>query len=107
VYARGAENFRRLITESALVRDAAAAFYLYRQVMGAHSQVGLVGLASCQEYLEGIVRKHEHTRPDKEDDRVRHIEALDAQTGPAFLVYRAMPELAAMVGRVLRVRPAG
>jgi uncharacterized protein (DUF1015 family) len=74
--------------------DATPSFYLYRQVMGDHCQTGLVALASCPEYLEGIVRKHEQTRPDKEDDRVRHIEALNAQTGPAFLVYRAVSELA-------------
>ena len=105
VYARGAKNFRGLIGQGALVRDEPASFYLYQQVMGAHRQVGLVGLASCQEYLEGIVRKHEHTRPDKEDDRVRHLEALNAQTGPAFLVYRAVPELAALIGRVLSGAP--
>ena len=70
-------------------RDARPCFYLYRQVMGAHSQTGLVAAASCQEYLDGIVKKHELTRPDKEDDRVRHIETLDAQTGPVFLTYRA------------------
>ena len=105
VYARGAKNFRGLIGQGALVRDEGASFYLYQQVMGAHRQVGLVGLASCQEYLEGIVRKHEHTRPDKEDDRVRHLEALDAQTGPAFLVYRAVPELAALIERVLSGAP--
>jgi uncharacterized protein (DUF1015 family) len=105
VYAHGAKNFRNLIAQGALVRDEVASFYLYQQVMGAHRQVGLVGLASCQEYLEGIVRQHEHTRPDKEDDRVRHLEALDAQTGPAFLVYRAVPELAALMGRVLSGPP--
>ena len=57
----------------------------------AHSQTGLVAAASCEDYLKGIIRKHELTRPDKEDDRVRHIEALDSQTGPVFLVYRAQP----------------
>jgi uncharacterized protein (DUF1015 family) len=105
VYARGAKNFRELIGQGALVRDEQSSFYLYQQVMGAHRQVGLVGLASCQEYLEGMVRKHEHTRPDKEDDRVRHLEALNAQTGPAFLVYRAVPELAALIARVLSGAP--
>jgi uncharacterized protein (DUF1015 family) len=68
--------------------------------MGNHSQIGLVGLASCQEYLDGIVKKHEWTRPDKEDDRVRHIEALDAQTGPVFLTY---PAVAAIDERVARI----
>src|SRR5664279_1421063 len=89
VYAKGRENFQRLIAQGALRRDSQPCFYLYRQVMGAHSQIGLVAAASCEDYLKGIIRKHELTRPDKEDDRVRHIEALDSQTGPVFLVYRA------------------
>jgi uncharacterized protein (DUF1015 family) len=89
VYAKGRENFQRLIARGALRQDPQPCFYLYRQVMGAHSQTGLVAAASCEEYLNGIIRKHELTRPDKEDDRVRHIEALDSQTGPVFLVYRA------------------
>ena len=89
VYAKGRENFQRLIAQGALRPDPQPGFYLYRQVMGAHSQTGLVAAASCEEYLKGIIRKHELTRPEKEDDRVRHIEALDSQTGPVFLVYDA------------------
>ncbi len=98
VYAKGQENFRRLIAQGALRQDPPSCFYLYRQIMGRHSQTGLVAAASCEDYLKGIIRKHELTRPDKEDDRVRHIEALNAQTGPVFLVYRAtqlMDDLAA------------
>jgi uncharacterized protein (DUF1015 family) len=93
VYARGRENFERLITQGALRQDDQPCFYLYRQVMGTHAQVGLVAAASCQEYLDGSIKKHEFTRPDKEDDRVRHIEALNSQTGPVFLTYRAVPAL--------------
>ncbi len=93
VYARGAENFRQLIANDVLRQDAQPCFYLYRQIMGRHQQVGLVAVASCREYLEGVIRRHELTRVDKEDDRVRHLEALNAQTGPAFLVYRADPVL--------------
>jgi len=93
VYARGRENFQQLIAQGALRPDPQPYFYLYRQVMGAHSQTGLVAAASCEDYLKGIIRKHELTRPDKEDDRVRHIEALDSQTGPVFLVYPANPAL--------------
>jgi uncharacterized protein (DUF1015 family) len=89
VYAKGKENFERLIAQGALRRDAAPRFYLYRQVMGGHSQVGLAAVASCQEYLGGVIKKHELTRPDKEEDRLRHIETLESQTGPVFLVYRA------------------
>jgi uncharacterized protein (DUF1015 family) len=61
--------------------------------MGRHSQVGLVAAASCEEYLSGVIKKHELTRPDKEDDRVRHIETLSSQTGPVFLTYRAQAAL--------------
>ncbi|RPJ35219.1 MAG: DUF1015 domain-containing protein [Verrucomicrobiaceae bacterium] len=100
VYNKGRENFRKLIADGVLRRDAAPVFHLYRQVMGGHSQIGLVGLASCQEYLENIVKKHELTRPDKEDDRVRHIETLNAQTGPVFLTYQAVPEIDALVARI-------
>ena len=103
VYATGRKNFTRLIAEGALCLDAQPCFYLYRQVMGNHSQTGLVAVASCEEYLQGMVRKHELTRPDKEDDRVRHIEALDAQTGPVFLVYPALPAIDALV----RAKTAG
>ncbi len=96
VYAKARENFEKLIASGSLRQDAAPAFYLYRQVMGSHSQLGLVAAASCQEYLEGRIKKHEFTRPDKEEDRLRHIETLNSQTGPAFLVYRAQAQLDAL-----------
>jgi uncharacterized protein (DUF1015 family) len=89
VYLKGKENFIRLIAAGALQQDPDRAFYLYRQIMGKHSQTGLVAAASCEEYLKNIIKKHELTRPDKEDDRVRHIEMLNSQTGPVFLTYRA------------------
>jgi uncharacterized protein (DUF1015 family) len=105
VYAKGKENFSRLIAEGALKKDAAPCFYLYRQVMGTHSQLGLVAAASCQEYLKGIIKKHELTRPDKEDDRVRHIEAVNSQTGPVFLTYRAVRELDDLFSRKANATP--
>jgi uncharacterized protein (DUF1015 family) len=98
VYARGRENFDRLISEGALRQEVRPCFYLYRQIMGQHSQTGLVAASSCEDYLRGVIKRHELTHPDKEDDRVRHIEALGSQTGPVFLVYRAnkvMDELVA------------
>ncbi len=93
VYAQGRENFQKLIAQGALKQDAQPCYYLYRQVMGKHAQVGLVAAASCEEYLNGIIKKHELTRVDKEDDRVRHIETLNSQTGPVFLTYRAVAAL--------------
>ncbi len=106
VYAKGAENFSRLIGQHALRLDGRPAFYLYRQIMGSHSQTGLVAAASCQEYLDGVIKKHEFTRPDKEDDRVRHIETLNSQTGPVFLTYRADPALDAFVAARTAREPA-
>jgi uncharacterized protein (DUF1015 family) len=99
VYAKGLENLQRLIAQQALSQDSKPCFYLYRQIMGRHTQTGLVAAASCEDYLRGIVKKHELTRPDKEDDRVRHIETLGSQTGPVFLVYRAQPSLDNLVAK--------
>jgi uncharacterized protein (DUF1015 family) len=93
VYARGGENFRRLLAEGTLRPDPQPGYYVYRQVMGGHTQTGFVAVVGCQDYLDNRVKKHELTRVDKEDDRVRHLEALEAQTGPAFLLYRANPVL--------------
>ncbi len=106
VYAKGAENFAKLISQGALKQDSQPSFYLYRQVMGKHAQVGLVAAASCEEYLANIIKKHEFTRPDKEDDRVRHIEALNSQTGPVFLTYRAKENFDAFVAKKISETPA-
>ena len=106
VYAKGKENFQRLISQGALKQDERPSFYLYRQIMGGHTQVGLVAAASCEEYLANIIKKHELTRPDKEDDRVRHIEALDSQTGPVFLTYRAVAAFDEFVAKIILEKPA-
>lgn len=97
VYAKAAESFSRLIADGALKQDTQPCFYLYRQVMGRHSQVGLVAAASCKDYLRGVIKKHELTQPKTEVDRARHIESLNAQTGPVFLIYRAAPALDELV----------
>jgi hypothetical protein len=106
VYAKGAENFQKLISQGALKQDSQPSFYLYRQIMGKHAQVGLVAAASCEEYLANIIKKHELTRVDKEDDRVRHIEALNSQTGPVFLTYRAVAAFDAFVIKKISETPA-
>ncbi|MBX3729867.1 MAG: DUF1015 domain-containing protein [Candidatus Sumerlaeia bacterium] len=106
VYARGAANLRRLIDEKALVREDSPVYLLYRLVMGEHSQLGIVGLASCAEYDAGIVKKHELTRPDKEDDRTVHINILGAQTGLVFLTYRAEATVDALLAAEANRRPA-
>jgi len=100
VYAKARDNLDRLIAGGALRRDERAHYYLYRQIMGGHSQLGLVAVASCAEYDDNTIRRHEFTRPEKEDDRVAHLEALDAQTGPVFLTYPADAELDALFDRI-------
>ncbi len=85
VYAKSAENLKTLIDTGILIRDAKPCYYAYRLVMGTHTQTGLIAAASVAEYDANRIRKHEFTRPDKEDDRVRQIEALNAQTGPVLL----------------------
>ena len=105
VYARGAENFQKLIRDGALMQDTQPSFYLYRQIIGQHSQTGFVAAASCEEYRCGVIKKHELTRVDKEDDRVRHIEALNAQTGPVFLACRAGDALDKFIAKKISVKP--
>jgi uncharacterized protein (DUF1015 family) len=105
VYAKGAENFQKLISQGALKQDTQPNFYLYRQIMGKHLQVGLVAAASCEEYLRGIIKKHELTRPDKEDDRVRHIETLNSQTGPVFLTYKSVRALDEFAAKKISEKP--
>jgi len=106
VYAKGLENFKNLIAQGALAVDGQPNFYLYRQIMGGHAQLGLVAAADGAEYLAGIIKKHELTRVDKEDDRVKHIETLNSQTGPVFLTYRAVPEVDARLAQLVAGTPA-
>lgn len=87
VYAKSAENLKRLVDSGVLFRDSNPCYYAYRLVMGEHVQTGLVVAASVEAYDSNRIRKHEFTRPDKEDDRVRQIEALNAQTGPVLLAH--------------------
>ena len=97
VYEKAAENLANMIRAGLLARDSAPRYYAYRLVMGGHEQTGLVAAAAVADYDTNRIRKHEFTRPDKEDDRVRQIEALDAQTGPVLLAYPAAPGVDAIL----------
>jgi uncharacterized protein (DUF1015 family) len=97
VYARASANLQQMLQQGILVRDDAPCYYIYRMVMGEHSQTGLVVAASVADYDSNRIRKHEFTRPDKEDDRVRQIEALNAQTGPVLLAYKSREQVDAML----------
>jgi uncharacterized protein (DUF1015 family) len=93
VYLKGRENLDRMAADGVLIDDEEPGLYFYRQVMGDHSQTGLVACASIEDYENDRIKKHEHTRADKEADRIRHVETLNANTGPVFLTYPADREM--------------
>mgnify|MGYP001815600467 FL=1 len=106
VYAKAAQNLDLMVSEGVLVRDDKPCYYAYRLTMGEHVQTGLVAAASVEAYDADRIKKHEFTRPVKEDDRVRQIEALNAQTGPVFLVYKANETVDGILGEVTAQPPA-
>ncbi len=103
VYERAAENFTKL--RASMVVDAEPSLYFYKLRMGAHEQIGVAGCWSLDEYDRAIIKKHEKTRRDKEDDRTRHMIALKAQTGPVFLTYRASGAIDAIAQRAQTAPP--
>lgn len=105
VYAKGAENLHKLIANGVLMRDEKPCYYAYRLRMGDHVQTGLVGVCSVAEYDRNRIRKHEFTQPKKEDDRVRQITALNAQTGPVLLNYRKSGTIRSIIDDVTRTKP--
>ena len=105
VYATGAANLRRFMAEGILIREATPCFYVYQQRMGDHVQAGIVAAASVAEYEAGLIKRHEFTRRDKEDDRTRHTHELNANAGPVFLTYRQQLEIDAIVDTVRAREP--
>ena len=91
VYEKSRENFQNLLSNGSMLQDEKPCFYVYKQKMGNHTQVGLVAGASVDEYQNDLIKKHEHTRPEKENDRARHVEILGANAGPVFLTYKSDP----------------
>jgi len=105
VYEQGRKNLQEFVARGVLLQDPEPCFYVYAQKMGAHRQTGLVACASVDEYDRDVIKKHEKTRPDKEDDRTRHIDTLSAHDEPVFLTYPARREIDAEVERVKQGRP--
>jgi len=105
VYAKARENLARMIEEGILRQDESLCFYIYRQTMGDHAQIGLVAAASVDEYRDNRIRKHELTRPDKEQDRVDHIETTGAQTGAVFLTYKKRQDIDELINRCMSGGP--
>ena len=105
VYAAAVRNFARLRAAAPLVQEAVASLYIYRLRMGTHEQTGIAGCFSVDEYATDVIRKHEKTRKDKEDDRTRHILETRAQTGPVFLTYPASDAVDTVVARTVAGSP--
>ncbi|HOT76012.1 MAG TPA: DUF1015 family protein [Candidatus Wallbacteria bacterium] len=101
VYDAAAKNMTRLIKDKILIKDAKQCFYIYKQIMDGRVQYGLVGCASAEEYWNDIIKKHELTRKDKEDDRTKHVDVCNANTGMVFLTYRAKDEINKLVEKTV------
>jgi uncharacterized protein (DUF1015 family) len=104
-YAQGARSLERLVAERVLVRDPEPSFYIYRMVMAGRTQTGVAFAASVRAYERNLIRRHELTRPDKENDRVRNIATLNAQTGPVLLAYRANSALRDLLATATNAAP--
>ena len=102
VYERARRNLDGLAADGVLVRDADPALFVYREVMGARAQIGVVGCVSVADYERDVIRKHERTRPDKEDDRTRHILTLEAHAEPVLVAYRGSEEVDRLVAAAVK-----
>lgn len=105
VYAKAKENLDKLVSDGILVQDNKPMLYVYKLTMDGRSQTGLVACTSIDEYLNGIIKKHELTREDKEQDRIRHVDICNANTGPIFLAYRTVDEISAIIENVKKNAP--
>ncbi len=105
VYAKAAENLRTFEEKGIYVQDKEKQFYFYRQIMDGRAQTGIVGCASIDDYLQNRIKKHELTRADKEQDRIRHVDTCSAHTGPIFLAYRDNAELTAIIEQQTQKQP--
>ena len=104
VYAKARENLLHL-EKAYCLKEREPKFYLYRQIMNGRAQTGLVGCVSADDYQNNVIKKHEHTRADKEADRIRHVDICDANTGPIFLTYRSSEAVDRVIARYLKNAP--
>ena len=105
VYEKADKMLREKILEGKFVQDPTPCFYLYELTMDGHSQTGVVGCASIDDYRNNVIKKHENTRADKEEDRIRHVDTCSMQTGPIFLAYRAKEDLKEKIGELKKQAP--
>ncbi|MDT8719060.1 DUF1015 domain-containing protein [Clostridium sp. 19966] len=105
VYEKAKENLNDMIEEGIFIKEDKPCLYIYRQIMNGRAQTGIVGCTSIDDYMKDIIKKHEHTRPDKEMDRINHVDYCDANTGPIFLTYRHKSEIDDIVEKWTFKRP--
>ena len=105
VYEKAREMLWSWIREGRFIQDEKPCYYIYEQIMNGRSQKGIVACASIDDYLHEVIKKHENTRADKEEDRIRHVDTCSAQTGPIFLAYRKVDELQKLVWEVTKECP--
>lgn len=105
VYAKGAENLKKLMDDAVMQQDGTDNLYIYAQKMGDHRQIGLVAGASIDDYEADLIKKHELTRADKEADRTRHVDTLNANTGPVFLTYKSRKTVDQLVNTIVSGKP--
>ena len=101
VYEKARDNLRQMIADGVFTQDSEACLYIYKQVMNGRTQIGIVGCTAVDDYRNNIIKKHELTRADKEQDRINHVDYCDANTGPIFLTYRAKVAINEMVAKVM------
>lgn len=100
VYDKAKELLEKRIDEGVFIKDNKACYYIYELIMDGRSQTGIVGCASIDDYISGVIKKHENTREEKEIDRINHVDRLSAQTGPIFLAYRGREDIKGVISRV-------
>ncbi|MEN8152529.1 MAG: DUF1015 family protein, partial [Acidobacteriota bacterium] len=105
VYDKARENFSKFLKNNVLIQDEERSFYIYKQVWKDHVQVGLVAGASAKDYQDDVIKKHELTREEKEKDRMRHIQTLNANTGPVFLTFKENKDIMSLFERAMEEEP--
>ncbi len=105
VYEKARDNLNEMIQKGVFLQDDAPCLYIYKQVMNGRAQIGIVACTSIDEYMDNVIRKHELTRADKEQDRINHVDYCDANTGPIFLTYRAKEEINRLVAKAMEKPP--
>lgn len=105
VYEKARDNLNQMIADGVFMQDESPCLYIYKQVMNGRAQIGIVGCASIDDYMQNTIRKHELTRADKEQDRINHVDYCDANTGPIFLTYRAREDINALVDAQMAKTP--